>query len=95
MSAANKAQLSGANVGGPARILRTAIRAYQGLSWRRAAVCRFWPTCSNYAIEAIEIHGVGRGFLLAVRRLTRCHPWGAYGVDPVPIFSRHQPRSIR
>ena len=46
--------------------------------------CRFHPTCSAYALEAIERHGALKGWGLAVRRLLRCHPWGASGFDPVP-----------
>jgi len=46
--------------------------------------CRFTPTCSAYAITAIERHGPGRGLWLAVCRIGRCHPWSAGGVDPVP-----------
>ena len=46
--------------------------------------CRFWPTCSNYAIDAIENHGVIRGAWLLTMRLSRCHPWHPGGVDPVP-----------
>jgi len=46
--------------------------------------CRFYPTCSEYAAEAIASHGTVRGLALAVRRLGRCHPWHAGGVDPVP-----------
>jgi putative membrane protein insertion efficiency factor len=46
--------------------------------------CRFEPTCSNYAIAAIRRHGPWRGGWLALRRLARCHPWGASGYDPVP-----------
>ena len=46
--------------------------------------CRFTPTCSQYAIEAIEKHGPVRGLWLALRRLLRCHPWGGSGYDPVP-----------
>lgn len=46
--------------------------------------CRYWPTCSEYAREAIEQHGAGRGSYLALRRIGRCHPYAAGGVDPVP-----------
>ncbi|MBQ6694469.1 MAG: membrane protein insertion efficiency factor YidD [Bacteroidaceae bacterium] len=46
--------------------------------------CRFTPTCSQYAIEAISKHGPLKGVYLAVRRLLRCHPWGGSGYDPVP-----------
>lgn len=46
--------------------------------------CRFEPTCSAYALEAIRQHGAGRGAWLALRRLARCHPWGGCGHDPVP-----------
>ena len=47
--------------------------------------CRFRPTCSEYALEAIRTHGAWRGLGLAVRRLARCHPWGGWGHDPVPL----------
>ncbi len=46
--------------------------------------CRFWPTCSEYAAEAVRLHGVVRGGALAARRLARCHPWSEGGFDPVP-----------
>lgn len=46
--------------------------------------CRFYPSCSNYAVEAIEIHGVFRGGYLALARIFKCHPWHEGGVDPVP-----------
>ena len=46
--------------------------------------CRFTPTCSEYAIEAIKKHGPFKGLYLTVRRLLRCHPWGGSGYDPVP-----------
>jgi putative membrane protein insertion efficiency factor len=46
--------------------------------------CRYLPTCSEYALTALEAHGLLRGGWLAVRRLTRCHPWGGSGYDPVP-----------
>ena len=45
--------------------------------------CRFHPTCSDYAIQSIRSHGASRGLVLSLRRLTRCHPWGATGFDPV------------
>lgn len=46
--------------------------------------CRFYPSCSDYAVEAIEKHSYLRGGWLAIRRLMRCHPWGGCGHDPVP-----------
>jgi putative membrane protein insertion efficiency factor len=46
--------------------------------------CRFTPTCSQYAIEALKKHGVFKGLWLTVKRLGRCHPWGGHGYDPVP-----------
>jgi putative membrane protein insertion efficiency factor len=46
--------------------------------------CRYLPTCSDYALEALETHGLARGLLLAAGRLLRCHPWGGSGYDPVP-----------
>jgi len=46
--------------------------------------CRFTPTCSQYAIEALKKHGVFKGLWLTIKRLSRCHPWGGHGYDPVP-----------
>ena len=46
--------------------------------------CRYTPTCSTYAIEAIKKHGPVKGFYLAIRRIASCHPWGGSGYDPVP-----------
>lgn len=46
--------------------------------------CRFTPTCSQYFIEAVQLHGAWKGGLLGLRRLLRCHPWGPTGYDPVP-----------
>ncbi|MGH6933989.1 MAG: membrane protein insertion efficiency factor YidD [Dongiaceae bacterium] len=62
------------------------IRAYQYLVAPVVSrgACRFAPSCSEYAREAIERHGVGKGVWLAARRLLRCHPWGGSGFDPVP-----------
>ena len=67
-----------------ARAMRACIHAYQGLSAGRAPRCRYYPSCSHYAAEALERHGAARGSWLMVKRLARCAPWGGYGVDPVP-----------
>jgi uncharacterized protein len=68
-----------------AKLLIILIRAYQVvLSPFFGGTCRFLPSCSAYAIEAIATHGAGRGSLLALRRLSSCHPFGRAGVDPVP-----------
>ena len=48
--------------------------------------CRHYPTCSVYAIDALKLHGPGRGSWLAAKRILRCHPWGTHGIDPVPMF---------
>lgn len=68
----------------PARLLRAAVRGYQRLAAGRPSPCRFDPSCSSFAIEALERHGALRGTWLAARRLARCHPWGGMGWDPVP-----------
>jgi putative membrane protein insertion efficiency factor len=66
------------------RLALGAIRAYQKISVNRAPSCRYDPTCSHYAAEALTAHGAARGTWLAIRRLGRCHPWGSHGYDPVP-----------
>lgn len=55
-----------------------------GLTWMLPKTCRFAPSCSEYAQEAIVKHGPIRGGWLALRRIVRCHPWGGSGFDPVP-----------
>ena len=65
--------------------LRLLVRAYQLLLSPWLGVnCRFEPSCSAYALEALQKHGAFRGTLLAARRIGRCHPWGGSGYDPVP-----------
>ncbi len=66
-------------------LLRILIRGYQlALSPLFGPSCRFHPSCSHYAIEAIEAHGAGRGLWISMRRIARCHPWCEGGHDPVP-----------
>lgn len=68
----------------PARSLVGVIRGYQGARSGRPTGCRYLPTCSEYAVEAIDTHGPARGSVFAARRIARCTPWGGHGVDPVP-----------
>jgi putative membrane protein insertion efficiency factor len=68
-----------------ARFLAALVRGYRyllGPWWGRQ--CRFTPTCSQYALDALERHGAARGSWLAFKRVLRCHPWGGGGFDPVP-----------
>ncbi|MGQ0434181.1 MAG: membrane protein insertion efficiency factor YidD [Microthrixaceae bacterium] len=67
-----------------ARAIHALVRAYRYLTASRPSPCRFDPSCSTYALEALERHGAVRGSWLTIRRLTRCHPWGGAGFDPVP-----------
>ena len=60
------------------RLYRLAISPWLGSN------CRFDPTCSSYAIEALQVHGILKGGWLAMKRIGRCHPWGSSGYDPVP-----------
>lgn len=67
------------------RMLILPIRFYQlCISPMFPPVCRYTPTCSRYAVEAITIHGPFKGLWLAIKRILRCHPWGGSGYDPVP-----------
>ena len=66
-------------------LLVAPIRFYQRfISPLTPPACRFTPTCSQYAVEALRRHGPVKGLYLAVRRILRCHPWGGSGYDPVP-----------
>lgn len=61
------------------------VRFYQGvISPLTPASCRYVPSCSEYAVEAIQKHGPFKGGWLAIKRISRCHPWGGHGYDPVP-----------
>jgi hypothetical protein len=78
-------------------VLRYLILAYQKvLSPMLGPRCRFYPSCSHYALEAIEKHGAFRGTMLSARRICRCHPLSAGGYDPVPeaslVKNHHQER---
>lgn len=67
------------------------IRGYQLLvSPFTGGACRFEPSCSAYAVEALEQHGFWRGMWLAARRVSRCHPLGSAGFDPVPPRTSHR-----
>jgi uncharacterized protein len=66
-------------------LIRALIRGYQlALSPLLGPRCRFYPSCSQYALDAIAAHGVLRGGALALHRLARCHPWHPGGYDPAP-----------
>lgn len=68
-----------------ARLLIAPIHFYQRfISPLTPPACRFTPTCSQYAVEALQTHGALRGSWLAIKRILRCHPWGGSGYDPVP-----------
>lgn len=67
-----------------ARPLHLLVRGYRRVTSGRPSPCRFDPSCSTYALEALEGHGALRGSWLTIRRLARCHPWGGLGWDPVP-----------
>ena len=71
-----------------ARVVAAPVRLYRAVRAGRPSPCRFQPTCSAYALEALAAHGAGRGVWLTVRRLGRCHPWGGLGLDPVPARER-------
>ena len=66
-------------------ILVALLKAYRVvISPLYGDVCRYYPTCSAYALESVQVHGAIKGSWLAVRRVARCHPWARGGIDPVP-----------
>jgi putative membrane protein insertion efficiency factor len=79
-----------------ARALDLLIQGYQRLFAGRPSPCRYVPSCSTYAREALAHHGAARGSWLTLRRLVRCAPWGGHGYDPVPGVAEpaasHHPR---
>ena len=68
----------------PARGVTAFIRLYQAARIGRVSPCRYTPSCSHYALEAVNRHGARRGLALTARRLGRCRPGGPFGFDPVP-----------
>ncbi|MBL4905944.1 MAG: membrane protein insertion efficiency factor YidD [Sneathiella sp.] len=71
-------------------ILKALIKVYQyGVSPYLPANCRYHPTCSAYALEALHMYGPVKGSWLTIKRLGKCHPWGGHGYDPVPSSSNN------
>ncbi|MFC7401559.1 membrane protein insertion efficiency factor YidD [Citricoccus sp. GCM10030269] len=80
----------------PSTVLAWVLMAYRAvISPLYGPVCRYFPSCSAYALEAVHVHGAVRGSWLAARRLVRCHPWSQGGVDPVPPGARIWPAGRR
>ncbi|MEO3940976.1 membrane protein insertion efficiency factor YidD [Paenarthrobacter nicotinovorans] len=76
----------------PRNILILLLKTYRKvISPLYGQVCRFFPSCSAYALEAVTVHGAVKGSWLAAKRLAKCHPWNAGGVDHVPAGHRHWP----
>lgn len=77
-------------------VLLALVRFYRAaVSPWLAPRCRYLPTCSEYAIEAIKRHGAAHGSALALRRIARCHPWGGSGIDEVPAVASTHPSTCR
>ena len=70
------------------RLLIGLVRIYQAARAGRRSPCRYDPSCSAYAVTSLQRFGAARGTWLAARRLSRCHPWGGFGPDPVPERDR-------
>ena len=73
-----------------AKISCNLIKQYQKIPGPWHQMCRYTPTCSNYAIEAISKYGFIKGWFLAIKRIIRCNPWGSYGYDPVPEIKKNK-----
>jgi hypothetical protein len=76
------------------RAYRLTVSPAQGLLFGATGGCRFTPTCSQFAMEAIRAHGAVSGTVLAAKRICRCHPWGGCGHDPVPKNGKRENGSI-
>jgi len=76
------------------RVYRWTISPAQTLLFGASAGCRFTPTCSQYALDAVREHGALGGTALAARRICRCHPWGGGGHDPVPENKKAKSRNV-
>ena len=88
------AQPTGAPTGVVARLLVATFRMYQLVRVGHVSPCRFTPTCSHYAVEAVSRHGARRGLALTLRRLGRCRPRGPSGFDPVPDYPSSRTRDL-
>jgi putative membrane protein insertion efficiency factor len=72
------------------RLLIKSIKVYQKfISPLLGQNCRFYPTCSQYAVEALSVHGLFRGGYLSLKRILKCNPWGGCGIDNVPGRGKH------
>lgn len=78
---------SGLEMSVAARAIKSLITGYQRATGHRPSPCRYVPSCSYYAVEAVELHGAAKGVWLSVRRLLRCRPGARSGWDPVPDSS--------
>lgn len=77
-----------------ARILRALVLVYRNaISPLLGPRCRYLPTCSEYCLDALALHGALRGGWLSLKRIARCHPWGGSGLDPVPQASTRERES--
>ncbi len=90
--AVSASKTEGTHRGAGRRAALGMLRVYQAARAGHVSPCRFYPSCSAYAVEAVERHGAWRGLWLAARRVARCHPLGGHGVDLVPLEVRRRKR---